>query len=298
MAAMLQRPELIQSLADDRLDPYRDLKDRELAAQGGLFIAEGENLVRRLLASDFEVHSVLASEARAARISEVVPPTTPFYAVPEALMTRVLGFKFHSGILACGVRRAGMRLEALRPDGGAGTVESRTAQPGAAGANGSAAEAGATLLMCPEVINHENLGAMMRVATAFGAAAMILGQQSSDPFWRRSIRVSMGTIFSLPIVRSSDIDADLRTLGEWGYELVAAVTDADAKPLVEVRRPVDSSGNRVAIVVGCEAQGLDPRHVAMCHRRVTIPMQRGTDSLNIASAAAVFLYHFTQVAAR
>ncbi len=276
----------IDSLDDERLTPYRDLKDRELAAmvdqpgdgatgRGGLFIVQGEHLVRRMLASGFQIHSLLVSEKRVSRIADEVPAEVPVYTVHETLMTQVIGFKFHSGILACAWRGRAATLDEVVADS---LNPINPAPP-------------LTLLVCPEVMNHENLGALMRVATALGVEALVLGQQSCDPFWRRSVRVSMGTIFSLPIVRSADIDADLlRLRDEFAFDLVAAVTDDGAQPLSQAQR-----GPRLAVVIGCEAQGLDPRHVALCQRRVTIPMQRGTDSLNIASATAVFLYHFTQV---
>jgi tRNA G18 (ribose-2'-O)-methylase SpoU len=102
----------------------------------------------------------------------------------------------------------------------------------------------------------------------------------------------MGNIFSVPVVRSEDLHADLRRLRErWGVELIATVVDEKAESLATARRP-----RRVALLLGNEAQGLSEDDVRLCDRRVTIPMARGTDSVNVSVAAGIFLYHFTQYA--
>jgi tRNA G18 (ribose-2'-O)-methylase SpoU len=261
----------ISSLKDPRLAPYRELKDRELAREGDRFIAEGELVVRRLLASSFPTESVLLAQRRAEEIAPLVPDHVGVFVVPDELVQRVIGFKFHSGVIACGRRKIDRTLDAIMP-----------ADPSMP----------LTLVILPETANAENLGSMMRIAAAFGADALLLGERSCDPFWRQAVRVSMGTCFSLPIVRSSDLLHDLRRLrDEWKVELIAAVLDESAEPLPRARR-----GARLGILFGNEAQGLDERYVAACDGRVTIPMRRGTDSLNVAVAAGIFLYHLTQPA--
>ncbi|MEX0777091.1 MAG: RNA methyltransferase [Phycisphaeraceae bacterium] len=267
----------IHALEDPRVAPYRNLKDRELAAQGGLFLAEGEHLVRRLLASGLRTHSLLVAQRVLDRVVPITPDQVPIYVVSDALMTGIMGFKFHSGLMAAGVRPD-------RPT--IGSVMESATRPGQ--------HAGVTLLVCPQVINHDNLGALIRIAAAFGVDAMLLGERSCDPYWRRSVRVSMGAIFTLPVIRSSDIAADLQRLrDDWQVELIATVTDADAQPLSQARRPsLPGAPDRLAILVGSESQGLSADHIAMCQRRVTIPMHLGTDSLNIAVATAVMLFHF------
>ena len=103
-------------------------------------------------------------------------------------------------------------------------------------------------------------------------------------------RVSMGTVFTLPLLQSDDLLRDLRLLREqWGVQLAATVLDPDAEPLANAKRPA-----KFALLLGGEAQGLEPQWVQACDRRLTIPMQRGTDSLNVAVAAGIFLYHFTR----
>ncbi len=257
----------IHTLDDPRVAPYRNLKDRELAREGGRFIAEGELIVRRLLASDFPTESLLLAERRVAEIAPRVPPEIPVYVVPGPLIHQVVGYKFHSGVMACGRRGPGPTLEQV--------VAGRDQL---------------TLVVCPEVASADNLGSLVRIAAGFGADAMVLGERCCDPFWRQSVRVSMGAVFRLPLVRSDDLLRDMRLMRErWGVDLVATVLDGDAEPLSDARR-----GPKLALLFGNEAQGLAPEHIAACGRRITIPMKRGTDSLNVSVAAGVFLYHFTR----
>jgi tRNA G18 (ribose-2'-O)-methylase SpoU len=184
------------------------------------------------------------------------------------MIHQVVGYKFHQGVIACGRRKAAPSLD-----------EVALAWP-----------ADATLVICPELNNTENLGLLIRIAAGFGASAMILGPRSCDPFFRQSVRVSMGAVFSLPIVRCEDLDRDLSRLrSAWDVELIATVLDASADPLSEAARK-----GRIALLFGNEAQGLDPRIVELCDRGVTIEMKLGTDSLNVAVAAGIFLYHFTR----
>ena len=260
--------EPIVSLDDPRLWPYRELKDRALDRSGRWFVAEGEHVVRRLLASDFHVESVFLSEKRVADMAPAVPAGVPVYVAPQHLMEGVLGFKFHSGVIACGRRKPRQTIDGVVPRG-----RDRL-----------------TLVVCPDISNVENIGSIIRLSAGFGADALILGEHCHDPFWRQSVRVSMGTVFTLPVVHTDDLLRDLgRLRREWGVELAATVLDPDAEPLAGAARPA-----KLGLLFGGEAQGLGPAYVAACDRRVTIPMKLGTDSLNVAVAAGIFLYHFTQ----
>jgi len=257
----------IDSPDDPRIADYRLLKERELAEGGEKFIAEGELVARRLLESDYPVESVFLAEQHVERIAPLVGPGSAIYAAPAGLVEAIVGYKFHLGVLACGRRKPPAALEDLA---GAWPEE-------------------ATLVILPEVTKLDNLGALMRVSSAFGAGAVILGPRCCDPFYRKSLRVSMGAAFSLPLYRSADLAGDLARLRQWGVELVATVLDADAQPLDEVR-----PARRTGLLLGNEGFGLRPGEVALCDRKVRIPMKPGTDSLNVAVAAAVFLYHFTR----
>jgi tRNA G18 (ribose-2'-O)-methylase SpoU len=267
----VRRIERIESLDDPRVALYRNLKDRELERRGRHFIAEGEHIVRRLLDSDFPIDSVMLADRREAEIAPLVPPPVPVYVVPQHLMNAILGLKFHSGVLACARRKEKQTLDNVVPKD----------------------RPRLTLVVCPDISNVENIGSLIRLAAGFGADAMILGERCHDPFWRQSVRVSMGTIFKLPLLQTDDLARDIRRLREeWGVEMVATVLDPAAEPLEQAKR-----GEKLGILFGGEAQGLERHWVEACDRRVTIPMHHGTDSLNVAVAAGVFLYHFTGAAA-
>jgi tRNA G18 (ribose-2'-O)-methylase SpoU len=257
----------ISDLDDRRISAYRNLKDRELARDGDRFIAEGAHVVRRLLESDYPVESVLVAQRREREMSPLVREGTTLYVVPDPLVHEIVGFKFHSGVIACGRRKPRQPLEAAM-----NLLPRR-----------------ATLVVCPEIANTENLGGLMRIAAGFGADAFVLGEHSCDPFYRQSIRVSMGTVFSLNLYQSMDLLSDLKLMRErWGIERIATVLDEDSEPLNLARR-----GDRIALLFGNEAQGLSHDIVGLCDRKVTIPMHLGTDSLNVAISAAVCLYHFS-----
>lgn len=247
---------------DPRLKPYTALKERQLAAEMGLFICEGEHNVRRLLASGHETHSLLIADHRVAALADVIPQSVPVYTLANALLSEVVGFQFHMGVLACGIRQAGASVRSLQS------------------AN--------TLVVLPEVRIAENLGLVIRAAHALGVDGMLLSDIGCDPFTRRVIRVSMGSVFGVPIVRSADLEGDLvRLREEHGFALIAAVSDRDAVPVDGFGRPV---GRGVAVLLGNEPEGLDNRWVGLCDQKVTIPMAEGVDSLNLAVAAGIILH--------
>jgi len=257
--------EFINSIDDPRLESYRNLKDTNRTRWAGLFIAEGEKLVRRLLASDYAIESILLSDRFEAQLAPLVPPDARLWVVPDALVESLVGFNFHRGILACGRRKPEPPLEQLAP------VGRRT-----------------TLIVCPNVQDPENLGGILRIAAAFGGDGVIVGTAAADPFSRRVLRVSMGAALRVPVRQSPDIAADLRELaGPLGMQLAATVLDPTAEPLAQATRP-----DRFALLLGSEGHGLPPEIVALCQRKITIPMRAGTDSLNVAVAAGILLNHF------
>jgi tRNA G18 (ribose-2'-O)-methylase SpoU len=256
----------VHDIGDPRLACYRELNQRNLTRQSGLFIAEGSKVVERLIDSSFEVASVLAEPPFAERYAPCVPADVPIYVASRELLEATIGFNFHRGVVACGRRKAAAPLKKI-------LAELKQPQP--------------TIVACPDVQDPTNLGSIIRSAAAFGCACLILGNRCADPFSRRVLRVSMGSALQLPIVETLDLHADLSELAAERFELVAAVLDPDAEPLNTASR-----GKRLALLLGSEGHGLSPEWLERAHRRVTIPMQFGVDSLNVAVAAAVLLYHF------
>lgn len=257
----------IDSIDDPRIAPYRLMKDRELARDGDRFVAEGEYIVRRLLASDYPCESVLVVERLADEIAAVTPPGVAFYVTSNAQLREIIGFKFHSGVMAVGRRKPNLSVAdwpALHQDR-------------------------ATIVVCPDLIGVQNMGALVRTCAALGIDGMLLGEKCCDPFWRQSIRISMGNVFYIPIVRSARLADDLTLIRDNGFERVATVLDTDAQPLDQFVRPA-----KLAVLFGNETNGLSADALAASDRRVTIPMRDGIDSLNVSIAAGIFLYHFTR----
>jgi tRNA G18 (ribose-2'-O)-methylase SpoU len=253
----------VTDAADARLADYRDIQERRLAEASGRFVAESELVVRKLLASGLAVDSVLLTAPRLAALEDDLLGDFPVYVAPQPVLDAIAGFHVHRGCLAIGRRPTAVAL------------------PSAA----------RTVLVLVDLVDVDNVGALVRNAAAFGADALLLSPRCADPFYRKAIRVSMGTVFTMPLVRARRWPDELCALREQqGLTLLAAVLDEGAVPLAQVRRP-----ERVALVMGAEGPGLDAETRRLCDLLVTIPMDaRRADSLNVATAGAVFLYHLTQ----
>ncbi|MGD0898351.1 MAG: RNA methyltransferase, partial [Thermoguttaceae bacterium] len=263
--------------------------DRTLRGES-IFVTEGRLLCRRLLASRFEAESVFVSEEYAEEFSRIVPEGVPLLVAPEPLLLAVVGFKFHRGALAAGRRGPKLGLDemlarALRK----GTVPFSACPFGQADENWDSPpviDAPLRLVVCPEITKPENMGLIFRTAAGLGLCGVLLGERSCDPFSRRCLRVSMGAVLDMPFVKSTDLSADLGRLADsWGVDLLAAVLDPAAETLRDIRWP-----RRAGVVFGNESEGLRQEWLALCPRRVTIPMHRSTDSLNLGVAAAIVMY--------
>jgi tRNA G18 (ribose-2'-O)-methylase SpoU len=254
----------IQSIDDPEIRYYLNLKDKDLEVRAGLFVVEGEHLVRRLLASNLAVHSVLMTNQRFEQRIWPVPPDVPVYLAEAAAISAILGFNFHRGVLAMGIRPHMLQLhEFLHPD-----VK--------------------RIVICPEINDVENLGSIMRTAAALGYQHLLLGPSCCDFYARRALRTSMGGVFKLKICRVSDMTCAMQQIKmEYRFQLHAAVLDEKAVSLAKIRPP-----QKVALVFGAEAAGLTQEYLAECDRMVTIPMSMQTDSLNVATAAAIFMYYY------
>jgi tRNA G18 (ribose-2'-O)-methylase SpoU len=268
MLACVSLPPIeIHDPADERLADYRRLKERHLNAEGGRFVAESERVVRRLIGSGLRVHSVLLTAPRLATLADALAGPFPVFLASQPAMDAIAGFHVHRGCLAIGERPA----SALLPPGARAVV------------------------VAEDLTDVDNLGALVRHAAAFGADALMLSPRAADPFYRKAVRVSLGAVFSIPIVRARRWPDELAALRGDGLSLVAAVVDPDATPLAAFRPP-----GRFALVLGAEGPGLSAAARRVCDHHVTIPMaprpmaarpmSAGADSLNVATAGAIFLY--------
>ena len=255
------------SAADDpRLVDYRDLRDVELRksveASEGLFLAEGEKVVRRAAAAGFAARSFLMAPRWLEGLGDVLEASeAPCYVVSEALAEEVTGFHVHRGALASMQRRPLPSVESVL-----------------AGAR--------SILVLEDLVDHSNIGSCFRNGAALGFDAVLLAPRCADPLYRRAIKVAMGTVFSVPWTRVPDWYDALPMLSSAGFTTVALTLAEDSVPIEEAVAGVD----KVALVLGSEGHGLSERWERAADRRAIIPMSAGVDSLNVAAATAVACY--------
>jgi tRNA G18 (ribose-2'-O)-methylase SpoU len=252
--------------ADPRLADYRDLRDVELRkhleASHGLFLAEGEKVVRRAVEAGFAPRSFLMAPRWLDGLADILDRSSaPCFVVSEALAEEVTGFHVHRGALASLQRRP-------LPD-----VESVLA-----GAR--------TVLVLEDIVDHTNIGAILRSGAALGIDAVLLAPRCADPLYRRSIKVAMGAVFTMPWTRLPDWYDALPSLSAQGFTTVALTLADDATPIEDAVAGLD----KVALVLGSEGHGLSSRWEQASDRRAIITMREGIDSLNVAAATAVACY--------
>jgi len=254
--------------ADPRLDDFRDLNsiDRrpDLPTGRGLVIAEGVLVVRRMLVSRFTPRGFLGTDRRLAELADDLNGTSaPFYRADAEVMAEVVGFHLNRGVL--GVARRPAHLTVAQVLTGARTVA-----------------------VLEGVNDHENLGSMFRNAAGLGVDAVIFGAGCADPLYRRAVRVSMGHVLLVPFARFDCWPNDLNLLRNNGFQLLAMTPDAHAQTLADAM--TQCADAKVAVLVGAEGPGLTETAMRASDARVRIPMSRGTDSLNVATAAACAFY--------
>ena len=252
--------------ADERLADYRDLRDVELRkhleAEHGLFLAEGEKVVRRAVEGGFTPRSFLMAPRWLEGLSDVLDSTdAPCFVVSEDLAEQVTGFHVHRGALAS-LERTPLRSVAEVIDGAR------------------------TVVVLEDVVDHTNVGAIFRSAAALGVDAVLLSPRCADPLYRRSIKVAMGAVFTVPYARMEDWYDGVNALSQAGFTTVALTLAEDA---VEIEKAV-AGREKVALLLGSEGPGLSPRWMATADVRAVIPMAAGVDSLNVAAATAVACY--------
>ena len=254
---------------DDRLSDYVRLREtslrRSLESERGLFIAEGEKVIRRAVAAGYRPRSFLLARRWLAGLDEVLSshPEVPVYVVGEALAEQVTGFHVHRGALAALHREERFAADELLAMG--------------------------RLVVLEDVVDHTNVGAILRNAAGLGWDGALLTPRTADPLYRRSIKVSMGAVFSLPWARMPDWRGAPALLHTAGFYTVALTPAGDAVDLRAVAHRLVAEP-KVALLLGTEGAGLSDRWSDEATLRARIPMRAGIDSLNVAAAAAVACY--------
>ena len=256
----------IDDPADPRLADYRDLRDvqlrKNLEAEHGLFVAEGEKVVRRAVEAGFRPRSFLMAERWLDGLDDVLSGTdAPCFVLSEKLAEEVTGFHVHRGALASLERKPLPSLWSVLEDA-------------------------RSILVLEDVVDHTNVGAIFRSGAALGFDAVLLAPRCADPLYRRSIKVGMGAVFTMPWTRLPDWYDALPDLSAAGFTTVALTLAPDSTPVEEAVAGVE----RLALVLGSEGHGLSTRWEQSADRRAIIPMAEGIDSLNVAAATAVACY--------
>ncbi|MDG3014890.1 RNA methyltransferase [Speluncibacter jeojiensis] len=255
----------IDDPADPRLDDYRDLNssDRrpDLPDGKGLVIAEGVLVVQRMIDSRFDPISLLGVDRRLTELgADLDDLGVPFYRTSAEVMAEVVGFHLNRGVLAAAKRAPALALDEVL-------------------------DGARTVAVLEGVNDHENIGSMFRNAAGLGVEAVLFGDRCADPLYRRAVRVSMGHVLRVPFARAANWPNDLELLREKGFQTISLTPHPEAVPLAEAM-----TGEKVAILLGAEGPGLQERTMRATDVRARIPMAPGTDSLNVATAAAMAFY--------
>jgi tRNA G18 (ribose-2'-O)-methylase SpoU len=255
----------IETLDLPELEPYRHMKWQFEQRQQGIFVAEGEKVVRRLLESSLPVVSALLLERWFVELEPLLaarPERIQVYIAERPLLEQIIGFAIYQGALAVGRAPANATLS---------EILARDKVP---------------LIVAAEGISSaENIGGVVRNCVAFGASGIITAESSCSPYLRRAVRSSMGTVFKLPALEAASLLATLRELKRAGVKIVAAHPHAN-----ELKVSAADFRGPLCIVLGAEGNGISPEILAACDQAVAIPMRAEVDSLNVGAAGAVFLY--------
>lgn len=257
----------VTDASDPALHDYADLTDvalrRVLEPRNGLYIAESSKVIARAIEAGHRPRSALLQEKWLAELEPVLGPVdVPVYVGSAALLESVTGFAMHRGALAS------MHRPALMPAS-------------------QILDGARRVVVIEDVVDHTNVGAIFRAAAGLGADAVLVTPRCADPLYRRSVRVSMGTVLQLPWTRLPEWPEGAAVLHDAGFTIAALALDDGAVMLDEFAA---NAPEKVALMLGAEGDGLSRRAMHAADTIVTIPMLHGVDSLNVAAASAVALW--------
>lgn len=258
--------EKIETLDLPDLEPYRTLKRPEDHQRRGIFVATNVKVVTRLLHTAYTIHSMLLTEEWLQRLAPLIaarPEHIRVFLGPKKLLETITGYTMHQGALA---------LAQIPPQPSLDTILAGSPRPH-------------LLAAVDGFSNAENLGALIRSCGAFGAQALLVSETSCSPYLRRCVSSSMGVIFHLPTLECASLTTTLRDLRARGLRILAAHPEPGGKTIVQANFTGDC-----CVVFGSEGYGISEPVLQVCDERIAIPMLVEMDSLNAASAGAVFLY--------
>ena len=261
----------VSDLSDARLDDFSRLTDVALRKvrepEEGLYIAESRKVIARALAAGHQPRAVLCPHDWVHSVTDILAdfPNCPIFVADDELLEQITGYHMHRGALASMHRPAAV-------------------DPATLLAHAS------TIVVLEDIVDHTNVGAVFRSVAGLGADAVLVTPSCADPLYRRSIRVSMGTVLQVPWARIGGWNESRQLLHSMGFHISALALSDDA---VDLQTFAENRPEKVAIVLGTEGDGLSSAALTSADSIVTIPMLRGVDSLNVAAASAVALYALT-----
>lgn len=259
----------VADLQDERLDEYLRLSEAHLRmrtdVENGLYIAESTKVVQRAINAGHSPRSFLLAQKHLGQLVAEFNrfPDAPIFIGDDAQLQDLVGFHLHRGAMAAMNRPAPLDLDEVL------AASSRVA-------------------ILEDIADHTNLGAIIRSASGLGIDAVLLTPKCVDPWYRRSARVSMGTVFDLPWVRLESWPQDIERLRAHGYRMLAMELTENAVPLNEIQL---SAGEKAAMILGNEGRGVTDEALAAVDTTVIIPMHRAVDSLNVGAASAIAFWH-------
>ena len=306
---------VVEDPSDPRLADYARLTDVRLRTAlepaHGLFVAEGDKVIRRAVAAGYQVRSILVTRDKLAGLADLASACPgPVYLVSNQAAEQVTGYRVHRGALASMARRALPTVTGLlsgAPQAGdpsGGLLAGEGPGAGAAGPApvGTARQARGgqpgwprRIVILEDLVDHGNVGGIFRCAAALGVDAVILSPRCADPLYRRAVKVSMGAVFAIPYARMSDWRGGLAELRAAGFTLLALTPDQSAVPLDQL-----APAGRVALLLGTEGDGLSSGWRTEADAAVCIPMSAdamamGVDSLNVVAAAAIACHELARL---
>ncbi|MEO8262154.1 MAG: RNA methyltransferase [Pseudolysinimonas sp.] len=257
----------VEDPADPRLRDYVSLTDvvlrRVTEPVEGLYLAESAKVIERALAAGHRPRSVLLQQKWLDELTPLLEPyDVPVYLAAPEVLEQVTGFVMHRGALASMHRPPLVPVADVLRDA-------------------------RRVVVLEDIVDHTNVGAIFRAVAGLGADAVLITPRCADPFYRRSVRVSMGTVLQIPWTRLGEWPAGAQQLHDAGFEIAALALDHDA---IDLSTYAQHPPDRIALLLGTEGDGLSPAGLAAADTVVTIPMSRGVDSLNVAAASAVALW--------
>ena len=250
---------------DSRIGLYRNLKDISFThSEKNLFIAEGSIVTKKLLQSKIEIISLFAlpefyHSLNKLQLSKKIPLNKQF-AAKKKVMNQIVGFRLHQGIMAIAKIPEQTPLDTLKPP----------------------------IIVLNGIVNSENVGAIIRNAVAFGIKSIFFDNQTSHPFLRRAVRVSMGTVFSVQYFHSDNLNEDLLHLkNKTGFELIASEISINSKPLNEY-----FFKKKTVMIFGSEGKGISNEILSICNKVIHIPIEKEVESLNVAASSSIIFHHF------